>query len=274
MIYLIGMSHAIAPLRVACEAYAMTAAQWDAHAAAERFAELPLKPGALPAPMVRALVAGEGWHRLAHTSSLGGAEQIAVLPPFLRLLQSIGAGQPGDVLISMIGGNEHTQSLVQHPQPYDFDLPSRRELGMLPGRQPVPLAAVKAQLAEAMNPTLSALAVLRRVLPGMRLIHVAPPPPIGSEATILAAPEIFEAELRRFGISPLNLRLKYYSLFHELLRPVLDGYDIELLPPPAAALRPDGALADGFTHGCTHGNLAYGELVLQQLRETLQEGPP
>ena len=79
-------------------------------------------------------------------------------------------------------------------------------------------------------------------------------------------PEAFGALLAHHGLMPLSIRLKYYGLYVELLKRDLAPLRIECLDAPPASFDEQGALLEPLTLASTHGNEAYGALVLQQLR--------
>lgn len=108
--------------------------------------------------------------------------------------------------------------------------------------------------------------MMRNKLPHLRIVHVMPPPPIESEAHIRNAPEVFRERIEQDGVTPLSIRVKYYRLAEHVLEQALQPYRITLLRCPPEAAAPGGAIRDDYAFGATHGNEAYGALVLQQMR--------
>lgn len=274
MIYFLGMSHVINVLK-ACSSIPLsfTHENWSALNTAGTFFNLPVKPGVLPEESLKSFIisTAAGWGAVADSSMADGKINIVAAPGFIDLLNSIQPVQDEGVLFAFINGNEHSVlSMVQHPLPYDFHLPWREDLELLPGRQPLPLEVITRQLEQALKQTNAILLAMRLTLPRIRLVLVMPPPPLASEESIRKVPEVFADQFEQFGITPLSIRLKYYLYYTEMLSQTARNSGIEILPVPPQALNPDGSLADPYTYGCTHGNEHYGALVAAQIKHVVQ----
>jgi hypothetical protein len=269
MIYLIGMSHMVSLLHAVSAADAGVGLDNWCHQAAERFFPVAVKPGMLPGDALKALIiSGQDWTPLAKHSEQGGQRMLWAHEGFIEALRPL-QGQPeGNALVSFLHGNGHAAiSLLQHPAPFDFVLPGREELGMLPGFQPVSHELIRKQLMPYQVTTIAALSMMRMLLPGMRIVHVLPPPP-SSEAQIRSKPELFASRMEN-GVTPLSIRIKYYLLANQLLREAMHSHGVEMLEAPPDSVAADGGLRDELCAGATHGNQAYGELVAAQLRALL-----
>jgi hypothetical protein len=99
-----------------------------------------------------------------------------------------------------------------------------------------------------------------------RMIHVLPPPPVrDSSAVSLRAESNFVTQgIRSLGVSPPDLRLKFWSLQANILRKFCRKLGIDVLQPPLKALD-DGFLKPRFHRGGAHANGHYGELVIEQI---------
>ena len=93
---------------------------------------------------------------------------------------------------------------------------------LLPDTQPVAYEIIRRQMEQALSYQIACVAIMRTLLPTLRLVHVLPPPPIESEIQLLKTPEIFGEQLTRFGITPFSIRLKYYLLAVDILRQALN----------------------------------------------------
>lgn len=223
------------------------------------------------------LIPGQrGWGQLVLLPEDPAAQdQIPIHRGFLEMVAQI-PKEPGAVVLSMLFGYEHSMlSIVEHSSPYDFVLPGRPAITPLPGRQILPWPVIQAQLRQMMRPMAAVMAYLRSLLPSARLLHCAPPPPIGSEEQILTARE-FEREreeLARIGITPASIRLKYYLAQLDELDSIAIRCGVTLLKPPAAALTGEGLLRPEFWNGATHANAAYGDLVLGQIERVIRGNP-
>lgn len=272
MLRILGMSHAISMLRALGTDggirhdnwnVALESPQWHRSPLPAQWAQLPFD--ALGIFLIRPAM---NWQ--ASLTRGNNGDVLAAHPGYWTLLETMGPQGADDALVSFIGGNDHSvMSLVEVADPYDFRLPGDDSQSLLPGRQPVELKYVAAQLEQRMNPTVAQLTALRYKHPALRIWHVTPPPPIASEQQILREPEIFRNVIDRYGITPLTVRMKVYRLYCRLLSAHLARLSISALEPPAAASDAAGALREEFAFGCTHGNEAYGALVADQLQVAL-----
>lgn len=275
MIYVIGMSHAINVLK-ACsrEPLSFSHDDWSFFSTEGKFFDLTIKPGVFPDDHFKVFIISRaaGWGQIAELQTKDGKNIVAAVPGFCDLLESIKVAQDNGILITFINGNDHSVlSLLQHPIPYDFLLPWRSDLDLMPGRQPVPLDVITRQMESALNSTIATLTFMRISLPKMRILHVMPPPPMASEEQIRKAPEVFGDKIRQCGITPLPIRIKYYLLYQEVIGRTLSNLGIEAIMPPDKALNPDGSLADQYVYGCTHGNDLYGSLVVDQIATFIKD---
>jgi hypothetical protein len=173
----------------------------------------------------------------------------------------------GGHFVSLLGGNAHNViGLIEHPVRYDFVEPDAAEAAPAPGRQLVPYDAMWALLEARVAPFLRWLGELAPHFAGRRL-HVSSPPPIASARHIEQFPGVFAKKIRQ-GVAPAALRAKLFRLNSTMFQAECAGLGVDFLPPPAAALDADGLLTAGYWgQDPTHGNEAYGRLVLQQIEE-------
>jgi hypothetical protein len=277
MNFVLGMSHAINVLKALSNApLSFSHENWVNLSTEGQFFDVQTKLGLLPGDVLKAFIVTPacGWGLMAQMQTLAdGSQNVVGVEGYIHLLQSLKPVQDNSCLFSFVHGNEHSVlSMVQHPEPYDFFLPWRTDLDILPGYQPIAYEVVRLQMEQALSATLGCLAMMRLQLPGIRLVHVLPPPPVASEQQIMKTPEIFKDQFARFGITPVSIRVKYYLLLIEVLRQALTPYRIELLECPAQACRDDHALRDDYAYAATHANEAYGALVAQQMKSLVGGG--
>jgi hypothetical protein len=269
MIYLLGMSHMVSLLRAVSAADAGIGLHNWCDQAAERFFPIAVTPGMLPGDAAKALIiSAQPWTPLARYSEQNGQRVLWAHEGLIGALQPLTQHADGDVLVSFLHGNGHAAiSLLQHPAPFDFVLPGHEDLGMRTGFQPLPQELIRKQLLPYLSTTIGVLSMMRMQLPGMRIVHVLPPPP-SSEEQIRARPELFASRMDS-GVTPLSIRIKYYLLANRMLREAMGHHGVEMLEAPPGSVAADGSLRDALCAGATHGNRAYGELVAAQLRALL-----
>ena len=187
---------------------------------------------------------------------------------FEEFLKKIADLSAGDVVLSMIGGNQHSvYSLVKHPQPFDFFTADGEETDLT--GEVVPYRA----LEEAFKTGLwkgdgKSLELLRKST-SARIVHIIPPPPKADNAFIEQNHESHFAEmLPARGVSAPVLRLKFWRLQTRILQQICGEIDIVVMMPPLRALDPQGYLRPEFyAQDATHGNWKYGERVLRQVED-------
>jgi hypothetical protein len=185
---------------------------------------------------------------------------------FLDLIKTL---EPHDIVLSMIGGNQHSIfSMVQHPQPFDF-FDAESPAVVEPGAQIIPYRIIEELFAEGIRRgDVECIATIRRST-AARVVHIIPPPPKADNAYIQQYHEaVFATDIASRGVSPASLRLKFWKLQTRILERSCREAEVEILLPPAATLDEGGFLAPKFyAKDATHANPAYGEAVLTEIEE-------
>lgn len=186
------------------------------------------------------------------------------LEEFLKLAAEL---SPRDVVLSMIGGNQHAVfSTIQHPQAYDFFAPE----GAAPDGQTeiIPYRVVadvfEHGLRKGDGKSLEALREATRA----HVIHVIPPPPKADNAFIEQNHETLFAQnnLEEHGVSPPALRMKYWKLQTRILAQICEELRIEVMMPPSVTVGTDGFLRPEFyAQDATHANYQYGEKLMREV---------
>ena len=270
MIYVLGMSHSMSVLKSASiKPLSFSYEDLATLLKHERFFDLPVHPGLTAGDLIKVyfISPGLGWGKVAQiTEDANGQRQVAAVEGYLNVLRSIQAEQAGNVLVSFINGNEHSiLSLVQHAQPFDFYEPEHPNAELIPDTQVIAYSTIYKQLEIALNGTLACLAMARIQLPNMRIQHVMPPPPVESQEEIRRTPEIFEAQISQYGLTPISLRVKYHRLACRILQEKLAPFGIDVIRPPSQAISASGGIKDEYAYATTHANQKYGALVLEQI---------
>lgn len=193
---------------------------------------------------------------------------------FLVIARSLRAS---DVVISVIGGNQHAVvGTIQHPKPLDFVVPGEEVRPLDNTAEIIPYRTIYAYfLGGIRERDGKALAALRAATVA-RIVHLQSPPPKASNGFITKRHDTqFAAQgISDFGVSNPELRLKFWRLQNAALEELCAELDIELLPPPPAAVHPKGYLDRPFyARDATHANVEYGDLVVSQLEAHLNLAP-
>lgn len=188
-------------------------------------------------------------------------------PALEKRLRHILRVRAPDAVVCVLMGNEYnSMAMVRHPRPYDFAWPERG-FAADPAAEEIPFAMMKAQLASLAGR--NALLFWRTISEAVScpLYLLPPPPPIRSEAHILAHPGNFGAMATKHGLNPPEFRHKMWQLYCEVLREAVAGSTTQFVELPGVVLE-NGYLAEPYwSQDPTHANAAYGEILLETIEE-------
>lgn len=196
------------------------------------------------------------------------------LEDFLEIVRPLA---PTDIVLSMIGGNQHAVfSTIQHPQKFDFLAPGARP-GSEEGAEIIPYRVLASFFERGIrNRDGKSLEALRHATEA-RVIHIIPPPPKADNDFIQRYHEsIFANEgITAQGVSSPQLRLKFWTLQKRVLETLCEELNIELMLPPSVARDHRGFLAsDYYANDATHANYFYGELLLREVEDRFLSKTP
>jgi hypothetical protein len=184
----------------------------------------------------------------------------------LKLARRLG---PEDVLISVIGGNQHAVfSTIQHPQRFDFMVPDEA-MQIAPKSELVPFRTLYPYFLTALRGGDGETIAAFRKATKARMIHLLAPPPKRKNHWIEAYHDTLFAgdALARQGVSRPELRMKFWRLQNRAIEEICAEFDVEVLGIPPQASDADGFLERPYYAGdATHANQQYGELVLDQIQ--------
>jgi hypothetical protein len=181
---------------------------------------------------------------------------------FLSLIANLGKK---DIVVSMIGGNQHAvYSTIQHPRRFDFfspDVPLTEEADV----EIVPYRALEETFEFGLRKGDGATLAALRAGTKARIVHVLPPPPKRDNEHIVKNHEtLFRKDLPERGVSSPELRRKFWQLQARVLQKICGEMGIEIAMPPHRAVDEAGFLRPEFyAKDATHGNWLYGERVLR-----------
>ena len=174
------------------------------------------------------------------------------------------------VIASCAMGNEYnTLGMLNHPQRFDFYLPSRLDLPTDETAEVLPVDIVEDLIRIRLERTLGLYLEMISGYGSVPKIHVPPPPPIRETAYIEAYPGVFGEKAKKFGVSPAFFRLKMWALTLEVQKKLCAAAGVILHSLPSSVFDADGFLAKAFLNrDPTHGNAAYGKVVLDDIART------
>jgi hypothetical protein len=180
-------------------------------------------------------------------------------------LKSLLADYRPDRIVLVLQGNEHNVlALVEHPQPFDFELPSEPGIAVDESRALLTHAAVEAtlylNLQSSVQPIMAAILALAKA----PVAHLETPPPLDSEH-IRTHPGVFREKLTEMPVAPLALRYKMWRVRTRQLHRICGELGVAVIPMPANALDESGMMLKPALHNPdpTHGNVGYGVLAMR-----------
>lgn len=187
-----------------------------------------------------------------------------------------------DVVCLSMGGNLHNVfSLMEGREPFAL---GDAQLGRVPTqdmtRHFVPRDMLTAEFARRLKPMLQQERVAHEHFPRARFIHLCPPPPVralrpsAASTTTLAAEVLLRFQMVFEAAPSSDLRRRIFDVQREIYAANASALGAVFLEPPAEAITPDGLLDDRYwDDDPTHGNAAYGRLVLRRVLELAAEVP-
>lgn len=171
------------------------------------------------------------------------------------------------VVVSVVGGNVHNVlTLLRHPRPFDFVLPEEESGPPFdPGAELIPEALVRAVLQARLSPDFARLRALREV--AGPFLQIESPPPVRDAAYIARQAEQAFRDRAQGEIAAAGegVRWRMWRLSSRLLREAVEAMGSRYLPAPAEARDGEGFLRLDFAADPTHGNLAYGALLIRAI---------
>jgi hypothetical protein len=192
---------------------------------------------------------------------------------FLKLIGNLGRE---DLVVSMVGGNQHAvYSTIQHPERFDFFAPEANTVAE-PDAAIIPYRVIEQTFDIGLRKGDARLLEAIRAATVARVVHILPPPPKADNDHIKQYHEtLFAKDLPKLGVSSPELRLKFWKLQKRILVQICAELGIEVVMPPKRAVDEAGFLRPEFyARDATHGNWLYGERILREVERLCPESSP
>jgi len=168
---------------------------------------------------------------------------------------------------SFISGIMHVQIGLRHlddpsEPPFDFVLPEAPDVPLDAQAEVIPSDAMREVIQQQFKSRLKMLRRLTAVAPG-RVVQFAPPPPV-SDAWL--APLLEKTSVKATELPNRWVRWKLWRLTTDIFRQHALSLGARFVDTPPAALDRDGFMRDELVRNATHGNAAFGALLLDQIR--------
>jgi hypothetical protein len=174
------------------------------------------------------------------------------------------------IFLSLMGHYHFFRSTTNHPRPYDFVLREQPDLELRSDSEIISSALIEAALKREIEPCIDFLKYLVKRLP-YRMFHYSSPPPIPDNQFLCGIRHI-ETTIKSHGISPAAFRLKMWILQERIYREACARLNIGYIGPAPRTHDEQGFLIrDYWTEDGFHGNLAYGQVMLQHVVNAIVE---
>lgn len=177
---------------------------------------------------------------------------------------------PDVILLSMAGNAHNIVGMFDHPQPYALGHPAKGRVPAGDDRTFIPLDVVDAWFDRYLESVFERANEFHAHYPDLPFVYLSAPPPIGDKTHIRTYPKAF-AEKLHMPFSPPELRIALYEVQCRAYQRQAERHGARFLPAPTEACTPEGFLDLAFANNDpTHGNAAYGRLVLDQISSLLE----
>jgi hypothetical protein len=168
---------------------------------------------------------------------------------------------------SFISGIVHVQIGLRHldhpSEPaFDFVLPEAPGLRLDPRADVIPVDALREMVRREFRPRLKMLKRLTAIAPG-RIVQFAPPPPVSDR---WLEPLLEKVSVKATELPSRWMRWKLWRLSVDIFRQYASDLGVCFVDAPPAALDHEGFMRDDLVRNATHGNTAFGALLLAQIR--------
>jgi GSCFA family len=103
-------------------------------------------------------------------------------------------------------------------------------------------------------------------------VVIPPPPPVESELNILKVPGSFSEKFAVYGVAPAHVRLQAWLYQKKLIKEAAEKSGLRFLELPSDVLSEEGFLREQYlAEDPTHGNAAYGKLILRYIADLLEK---
>lgn len=191
-----------------------------------------------------------------------------------QFCERIGKLGEQDFVFSAIGGNQYAVvSTIRHEREFAVLQSEEGESGKTIGLEIIPHRAFRSFIQSGVWN--SDGPVLRKIRSATKagVFHLTPPPPKFENDFIR---QYHESRFAAAGLGELEptdpaFRLACWTMQRQCLTELCLDADVELLPPPATTVTPEGYLGRAYYgKDVTHANRRYGEQVLRQILDVVK----
>lgn len=196
---------------------------------------------------------------------VGEGDDAAFAPPLIEAINDqIAWHKP--VVVSVNGGNIHNVlTLVQHPRAFDFLLSSEHGPPLDPEAEPISEALVRAALTNGLLGDRFLLRLTKAAAGAT--FHLESPPPLFDNRMIEDYAAAHFKDMTSFGVSSPGLRYKIWRLHSRIIAEYCAEMGINFLRVPRETQTDDGFLLPHLAGDATHGNQAYGDIIVRMLED-------
>lgn len=180
--------------------------------------------------------------------------------------------QHNNIFILNKGNHHNVFGLTENPVKFDFYFKGYKIIECK-SRAFIPQVVMYDVMYEFMlkNDMLLIVDVIRKNFNKSNLFCIESPPPF-SEEHINNNPGVFREKIKSEGIAPLLLRLKLWKLHSQVILDYVENLNIKMIRVPNDCQNEFGTLKKEYcSEDPTHGNYQYGELVINQIIDSISD---
>ena len=160
--------------------------------------------------------------------------------------------------------------LIEHPQPFSIgDAAKGSEPDGHPDRWFIPYNLMRDDFRAREKTARNLAQKIYDQFSNAKHLMLNPPPPISDWEHLKTYPGIFKDKIK-LGPAPNELKLKLYQIQTSIFKEIADENNADFIDLSGETTTKDGFLQSGyFNTDPTHGNPAYGAVVLDRIVEKL-----
>ena len=182
----------------------------------------------------------------------------------LEIVENVRDFNPDSVCVCLSGNEHNILGVLENPIPFSVGekskgstSPSSKE------RHFIPYALMEDYFDSQLQKPL--LSLIYQSFPDTVRLYLNPPPPISDFSHIQKYPGVFRDKLE-LGSAPNDLKMQLYRIQSSALRKMAEKENAIFVDVEPGLLDSEGFLnSDYFNQDPTHGNAAYGKVMLERL---------
>ncbi|MEM1365370.1 MAG: hypothetical protein AAGH82_06415 [Pseudomonadota bacterium] len=215
-------------------------------------------------------------YRLLYEFSVAKSGKWVMNPELQQSMMSLAGGFDEVHVVSMFGGaHNHALTMIEYKRPFDVYLQHHNAEPLIEGAEILSRNYVETALCEYLVYPFRQMKVLIEAIPNAVGHHIQSPPIVGDQEFAQAhMGEFFakDADGDEAIVAPAYFRQKIWIIQSELFKHEAARLGYGSIAPPEQSMDEGGFLKSVYySTDSTHANSAYGELLIQQLENSIDK---